>query len=270
MKPMSLLLSGICILLFQYAYCDIIPENSHAFQKCVKITNIEEYDNLNLAGFVQNMIGDDYSYIISSSDCLTKGYKFNSLTIFAFSSGYLVDKNLDEIDFANDPCALRSSIDIDPSGGYIHDSVPIERIEEFYKILGFTDTSFILFKWKEVTGYNNGLEDSVKIYSYTGDISMLSQETPSSIVEPDPSLGDIRLYPNPAENNLKADISSNYNGTIEIRLFSSNGTELYASKLTKATERIISQIPIESFAPGMYIIAFKAGNTIESKRFVIK
>ncbi|NBC84039.1 MAG: hypothetical protein GVY19_11775 [Bacteroidetes bacterium] len=167
MHTTSYLTIVLLLFAFQKASCDIIPENSHYVNNCVKITNINEYDNLVLLGYIWS-VGNYHggTYKISAESCLTNGYKFNTLRIFATDSTGIIGKDIDKIDLPNDKNALETNIEIYPYKGYYHDSIPIDKFDEYYKILGFTDTSIVIYKWKEVFGFNNGSEDSIVTHDY--------------------------------------------------------------------------------------------------------
>lgn len=270
MKQVIIIVIATCILNVQYAFGDIIPENTHYVDKCVIITNISDYADLTLLGYIKNM-GSEHegTYVITSSDCLTKGYKFNSLYVYAVSSDYIADKDIDTIDLPNDGKALMSSIILEPYAGYYHDSIPFDKIEEYYKILGFTESSMVLFKWKEVFGFMNGSVDSVKTYDYSGDISSLYQNIPSSSVNIG-SISSISLYPNPAEKYIRAEINNSYVGDVSIQLISSNGKILFNSELEKNSEQMINEISVANYSKGIYFIHVIFSDIIETKRIVIR
>jgi hypothetical protein len=121
-------------------------------------------------------------YVITSSDCLTKGYKFNSFDVYAVNTQYLDGKSIYTLDLLNDTNALKSNVDINPYGGYIHDSIPIVAIDEYYIVMGFTDNSVVLHKYMEETTYqrDNVWSSSFKTFEYTGDTN-LYQQIPSPI-----------------------------------------------------------------------------------------
>ncbi|MEA3398976.1 MAG: hypothetical protein U9R00_00480, partial [Patescibacteria group bacterium] len=71
------LLSGI-------SFADVIPDNSHKVDKCVKITNLDQFIYNGLIGSV--IFGDSVkNYIIENNKCLTSGYKFATLKIYSYN-----------------------------------------------------------------------------------------------------------------------------------------------------------------------------------------
>ena len=81
------------------------------------------------------------------------------MEIYGVGSDYLNEVGIDNIDLKNGNNILKTNIDIEPYAGYYHDSIPIDKIEEFYKVLGFTKTTVVLFKYKEIFGFNDGSAD---------------------------------------------------------------------------------------------------------------
>lgn len=182
------------------SYCDVIPENSHRVEKCVKIINIADFPDISLLGYIMHPSGDhNGTYIIDPNTCLEKGYKFSTLYILAVKNSYLSKKDLNSIDWLANKNALKSNIPIECYGGYVEDNNPISSIEEFYKIAGFTDTEVILYKCKELIKYNDGRPYSLKTYSYVDGREKLNEIS----VNEDNST--IKIYPsNEIVNFLKA------------------------------------------------------------------
>lgn len=271
MKTIRLFFTLIFILILRYAYCDIIPENSHFVDKCTKITNISEYDNLVMLGYIW-YIGNYHldTYEISSSECLTKGYKFNTLRIFAVEADYIASKDINDIDLPNDKHALETNIKIDPYAGYLNDSIPIDKIEEYYKILGFTDGSVVIFKWKEVFGFNNGSADSIISYEYTGDINLLYKNISTGTGEVKKSLSNIFLYPNPADKFIVAKISNTYIGLVSMQLISPNGEIISTKKIYKSSALTTTKFSTANLTKGLYLLNFQFGEVVETKQIVIR
>ncbi len=263
---LTLLFTGI----LSVGVCDVIPENSHYVEKCARITNISDFENLTLLGYVL-FIGTEHeeTYIITD-DCLSKGYKFNSLDIFAVSSSYIEGKDIDEIDLPNDDHAYIANLDIEPYAGYYHDSIPIDRLEEYYRILGFTDSTVVLHMWKEVFGFNNGSADSILFYEYEGDTTSLSQIIPTGFPEPDKMMSIINIYPSPANSRMSVEISNNFYGSMKIQLITQNGNELNISEIEKDSEQITIKVPVQNLATGIYILKMEFDDAIESRQIVIQ
>lgn len=268
MNSYKILSTLLFLVVLQYAYCDVIPENSHYVEKCVKITNLNDYSGISLIGYIYGIMPSD-NYIIDST-CLSKGYKFSSFDIYAVKADYLTNKDVTEIDWSEDNYSVKSNIAIEPYAGYYHDSIPIDKIEEYYKILGFTDTSVVIFKWKELYGFNNGSADSIVTHDYNGDNSQFYQNIPTGLDESKDLVLNTRLYPNPADNLISVEISNSYIGVINIQLLSQNGKILTENKLIKYSDLITEEFSTSNLTHGIYFLKLKFGDAIETKKIVIK
>jgi len=177
MKAIKIYTTILALLFFSRAYSDIIWEDHHIAPNCVMITNLDEYPDVSLLNYVY-YVGSmhDRTSKIEQNECIDKEYKHNTIEIYAILNNRIEGvEDLAAIDLPNKPYALKSNIDITPDDLMVHDSVPINRFDCFYKILGFTDTTVVLFKWKDVYGFNNGKEDSVIVYECSVDVSKLQQ-----------------------------------------------------------------------------------------------
>lgn len=256
-------------LISKIGVCDVIPSNSHYVQKCVKITNLEDYPEVSLIGFMLPSPTGSDNYLITSTKCLTRGYYFDYFNVFAVKKEYLIGKNIQKLDFTKDPNALPSNISIEPSGGYFDNSNPISSIEQYYKIIGFSETSVILLKWKEVNKFNNGKPDSTSTYTYNGELSKLYQTIPTNI-NSNLYYSSIEIYPNPAQKNLHLKLTNKYLGNIPVEITTITGKKLKSININKTGTVIDQDIRIENLATGTYIVYVRIGNKTESKKVIIK
>jgi hypothetical protein len=269
MKTKIALVSVLFLLLGKISHGDVISPNTHHIAKCVKITNIDDYPEVALIGYGVEVMPIT-TYIISSTNCLSKGYKFNTLNVLAVNKIYLESKELTKTDWLRDINALPSNIQIDPEGGYIHDSIPLSAVEEYYKIVGFSQSNVILFKWKEVTKYNNGLDDSIKTFTCTEDVSKLNQKIISNTISITSLLSSFDVYPNPAYNKLNVKIESLYPGIIPIEIINMEGKVIRTFIVDKHINEMVTEFNIEDLSVGTYSVSIKIGKYRESKKIVIK
>ena len=247
----------------------MIPGNSHYVTKCVKITNLDNYPDVSIIGFILD-VGMSYdTYLITSSECLTKGYRFNDFKVFAINREYLVGKDILKIDFPKDPNALASNIAIEPNADYVDDSNPITAIEQYYKIVGFSKTNVVLYLLKEVTKFNDGKPDLTKTYTYDGEISLLSQKITVGINSLQNYPG-IELYPNPAQKNFHVKINNSYLGTVPLELVTMGGKVVKSMNLNKSGIILDSELQIANIDKGAYLVNLKFGKIVESRKIVIK
>jgi hypothetical protein len=239
----------------------------------VKITNADDYPEVSLLGLVLPILDifNTHVNIITSSEYLPRNYRNCEFYIYALSKEYLKGKDLQKIDFAKNPNALASNIRIVPFNGYLNDSISISisEIHQYYKIAGFSKTSVILYKWKEVNKFNNGKPDSTSTYAYEGDASQLYQKIQVGInSKQNPS--SIDVYPNPTQKNFHLKINNSYNGVVGIQLINVDGKVVKSQTSTKTAQVLDTDIQVENFAVGTYYVSVKFGELVESKKIVIK
>jgi hypothetical protein len=270
MKTYKLLFLFFFLLISRISFSDIIPDHSHYVDKCVKITNLSDYSDISLVGYISNcLVGCLTTYKISSSTCLTKGYKFNTLLIIAVKSNYLTGKDITAIDWSKDKNAVISSINIEPYAGYLDNSNPISAIDQFYKIVGFTDTSVVLYKWKEINKFNNGKPDSIKTYSYSDDSTKLSQKIATKI-KTNLYNSAIELYPNPTQKNFHLKITNNYHGSVSIKIHTIDGKTVRTLIVDKSETLMDYNLNVDNVAKGYYLVDVIMGKAVEVKKIMIE
>ena len=269
MKKHIIFLVFVLVLMNKTGYCDVIEINTHYVDKCVKITNIDDYPEVSLLGFIPPSAAPYDTYVINSIDCLTKGYKYNNFNIYAVKKEYLIGKDIKKIDLPRDPNASPNNIHIELYGGYINDSISISSIEQYYKIVGYTTTSVVLYKWKEVNKFNNGKPDSTSTYTYQGDSSQLYQKIQTSI-NSNQYQSSIELYPNPAQKIVHLKINNTYQGKVTLEMTNIGGRTIKFLNLVKTGLILDYDIPIGNLAKEAYLVNIKFGNRVESRKIVIK
>ncbi len=160
-----ILLATIAIFLFQTAIADIIPVGMHQVHKKVTIANVAEYSDYTIFGTIIPVSGKNAThYIIDEDKQLTKGYKFNTFKIHAVKKEYLANKKIEDIDFRNNPNVLTANIDINPYGGYVEDSNPMNKQHISYSITGIEGNKLLLFKSKQTNWFNDGSPSTTQMY----------------------------------------------------------------------------------------------------------
>lgn len=263
-KLKKILLFTASLFFYGTSFGDVIPSNAHYVEKCVKITNADDYQDISLIGVIFSVGGDNDCYLISSSMCLYKGYKFNAFYVYAVSNNYLAGKDIQELDWNNDKNAYRSCIDINPYYGYIADSNPLSAVEEYYEIMGFTDTTVVLHKWKEINKYNNGTPDSVTAFEYEGDLSSLFQHLPT-YNEP----SGFTVYPNPSAGTINIRIDNSFYGSVKLDIIALNGRTVKSYLIKKEYNRIHFGVAATGLSKGTYLLKFQCGEMVEAKKVLI-
>ncbi|HLN72960.1 MAG: T9SS type A sorting domain-containing protein [Methylococcaceae bacterium] len=268
MKTKIAFITVILLMAIKYSYGDVILENTHHVSKCVKITNIDDYPDVCFLVYVNEVMSYP-TYIVSSSDCLTKGYKYNVLNLLAVNKSYMSGKDMSKINWLKDAHALPSNIRIDPEGGYVDDSIPISGIDEYYKVVGFSNTNVILYKWKQVTKYNNGKPDLIENFEYVEPVTPIYQKIMVGINSSDkPS--NIEVFPNPANKNIHLRIIDSYSGAVSVELVATTGKVVQSFNLSKQSSILNKEIPLTNVAKGAYLVKVQMGKDVEYKKVLIK
>lgn len=179
---MILIISVLGILMINFASADIIPENSHPLNRCVKFVNLNDFPDVVLIGYYTGpMINIYEAYQIENNKCLDKGYKFNSLSVFwtskeKFSSLNLTDLKIDpkKVSGGDDKAAYRDGYsladiilllkDIEPYGGYVNEKDPLVNEIIEYSVAGYSDGNLVVYISKKTSGYNNGKPEKVETF----------------------------------------------------------------------------------------------------------
>jgi hypothetical protein len=270
MKKLRSIAIIVLVIASNVSYGDMIPENTTYVGVCMQITNINDYPDISL--LVRNSIVYNSSYssnIINSNSCFSSGSKYSYITIYAVKSSYIADKTVTSIDWSKDKNALKSNITTFLHSNYMSGMSTVDSIKQYYKIVGFTDTSVVMYEWKEITKYNNGQADNVVLKSYQGNAGSLSQTltTDSKIVNNNSSFV---LSPNPTSKNLHLKINNNYYGNILVRITSTDGKVVKTSSVIKDSSFLDFLLYVDMLKKGYYVVSIIMDKTIESKRLVIQ
>jgi len=270
MKKLKRILVIALLIASKMLYGDVIPENSSYVGVCVQITNINDYQGVSLIGFTSAsvILNNTSAYSINSNVCLIGVPRWSNLSIYAVKSSYISGKVLSSIDWTKDKNAIKTNISNFLSSGYMYNMSTVDSIKQYYKIAGFTDTSVVLYEWKEVTKYNNGQADNVVLKSYQGDASILSQEI-TSVSQITNEKASFVLSPNPTSKNLHLKISNSYYGNISVKITSTEGKVVKTSNVIKDTSYLDFLLYVDTLKKGNYIVTIIMGEAIESRRLSV-
>jgi len=150
----SLLLLILAILAIPSVSADIIPEDSHYLNRCIKYVNLDSFPDVVLIGYtVGPMIKNYEAYQISNNKCLTKGYKFNTLDVYWTTKTKFDSMNIDDLNLV-DLNLLTENIGC--YGGYIMNSSPLIKEDIELSIAGFSGEKLVVYTSKRTSEYNNG------------------------------------------------------------------------------------------------------------------
>jgi len=175
-----------------------------------------------IIAYITGPMVDKYeAYQINNNECLTKGYKFNSLSIY-----WTTKEKFNSIDLKNLKLADMTLLleNIEPSGGYISDSNPLVKEDVEYSIAGFSNGKLIFYKSKQTSEYNNGSQKKIETFNSP----LINQEpkiqnpqpnkitptpTPSPKITPTPSDQPIVIpTPEPVRRGFWQSISCFFSG----------------------------------------------------------
>ena len=170
-------------LIPQIASADVAPENSRSISRCVKIANLNEFPYVVLIGHYTGPMIDKYeSYQIKNKECLTKGYKFNSLSIYW---------NTKDKPNSIDPNNLLLE-NVEPYGGYVDRNNPLAKEDIEYSIAGFSGGKLVLYKSQQTSEYNNGTPKKVETFS-----NPLGNKEPNKITPAPSDKPIVTIVPSP-------------------------------------------------------------------------
>lgn len=168
------------------AKADVIMPNFHQVGGCVEIVNLDKFTDIVLIGYVTGPMVDKYeAYQIKNNECLTRGYKFNSLSIYwttkekfktidlknlntktekVKSGGYDKNGNQGYYDKLT-PSDLSFIIDkVETGENYVEDSNPLIHNTVEYNIVKSIDEKYSLQKFKMTSEYNNSTPNKIETF----------------------------------------------------------------------------------------------------------
>jgi len=166
MKRFFLTIILLILLVPVYIHGDVLPEDSHLVHRQVFITNLTEFPQIQLLGYITGPMIQNYQIQVIEEDVpLSKGYKFNDIKIVAITNEAIEDAGGIE-NIAFDLIAQRkppASI-IDPFGGYVANSNPLIAEEYYFQVTVVTEKSLFLRLYRTVLKYNNDSPDRIVNY----------------------------------------------------------------------------------------------------------
>lgn len=275
MKLLKLILSATILLLSKQAYSDLAPPPfTHVVHKCIRFTNIQDFADITLLEYIIPKLNYPTElYTIYSYNCLTQGgdnYFPNDIEIYAVNTSYISDKDITEIDPRTDPHSLRSNITPNVYGDRIPDGNALIVIREYYRIVGFTNTNVVIYKWKEERKYIYGYPATVDYFEYEGDSASLSHTIVISDRKEMKIPAGILLFPNPAKDYMNVFLQNDYFGRYTIDIISAEGKLAQKFTLNKKAYTVNERLLFNILLPGNYFVVFRHGQAIETKKIIIE
>lgn len=158
------LLLALPVLFPVVSGADIIPQGMKPVSVCATIDNLDEFPDIALVAVVTFGEEERERYVVESGKCLTKGYKFNRLMIYAISRADLKTVGLENVLPGTDPLVLEAENVPEVRERLEDEDSKTVRVNELWRIAGFSENHIILYK-SSVTKECSGLFDVDKTES---------------------------------------------------------------------------------------------------------
>ena len=265
--------SFFLVCLFNFIHADIIPIGQKTIGYCVKIQNADSFPDVSIILVVKPISNTNYEHKeIKSSDCLNMGYKFNNSSIYSINKTYLNKKGIDAIDYFNDKNALLTNISV-PALTFqiVQEDSPVKSISEFYRVLGFNDTSTIIYLCKRISLYNDDHRDSV-LFSIPAGYDDLKNNIVISTtnVKAIEKSSKLLIYPSPSQEYLNLNMNDDNQGKVSVELSDIEGRKISIYNFIKNQVELKITMDIRSLRSGIYNLRYSVGNYIENRLFLKK
>ena len=85
-------------------------------------------------------------------------------------------------------------------------------------------------------------------------------------VQPEPTAGAWRVFPNPARGVVRLENSASVPGSVDLRVLSTGGVEIFADKITQFTNRTI---PLENVPAGLYLLEIRTETGVFTRKIQV-
>jgi len=175
MKGIKILLLIVITPLILQA--DVIPSGKHIVHNCVKISNLHDYPEITLLGYIVGPSYDNPQFFeIMNKQCLEKGYKFNDLGLYWAQKKYIDSVGIENIvintqigpelygdayfrQVTNDPNIYFITSMIDPGDFWVDDFNHVKKQFSFYEIAGFIGTEIVLYLHQQTNIYRDDTQN---------------------------------------------------------------------------------------------------------------
>jgi hypothetical protein len=160
----KIIILGLILLGFGFSSllvrADVISPGYHYINRCVKVTNLDDFSNISLIAYIVDRIGPSNNINeIKNNECISKGYKFNSINV------YWNDK--DKSSIIDENKLLIKDFDASISK-YIEEKEPLIKEEVEYSLVKSSSGIYSLEKTKVISYYNNGEPNKIETFFNSG------------------------------------------------------------------------------------------------------
>lgn len=265
MKSLSAALL-VLIATFQ-VNADIIPANSHAVERCVTITNVSQFSSMIFVAVITGpMIKGYETQIVSQGQCLSKGYKFNTLRLCALEKEYLSEHDLNSINFLEDQNVVFTDSQIETWGGYVTNENTLAEEEIYYTIAGISGTKLIVYKSKHVYTYENQ-KTKTEVFEKP-QIDNIRTFITAVIKNEELTSESIIVSPVPTQNIVSIDLRCSSKGEIEIQVIDITGQTIKTYTGQKQARQYTYEINVSNLPNGIYLLDITIGSFRRSRKFI--
>ena len=177
MKKILCIIFG-CIIPFLLA-ADITPSDQHLVDNTVQFTNLDDFSEIAILGYIVGPSYDSPSFfIIKNNEVLQKGYKFNDLGLYWASTKYIDSVGINNIvinsnigpdlygdeyfkKVTNNPNIFFITSCIDPGDFWVDDVNDLKSQISNYEIAGFIGNEIVVYLAKQIQTFRAG-DTSIK------------------------------------------------------------------------------------------------------------
>ena len=178
MKKILVLLI-MCFIPF-LVFSDVAPSDMHPVDNCVRFTNLDEYPEITILGYIVGPTYDSPQFFeIQNGKCLDKGYKFNDLGLYWAQKKYVDSIGIENIviktdigpelwgdayfkQVTNDPNIFFITSAIDPGDIWVPDYETLKARISDYEIAGFVGDQIIIYLSKQIQYFSPAEEEIVE------------------------------------------------------------------------------------------------------------
>jgi hypothetical protein len=270
----SLITSFLLIGLTYSLLADILPgppEGQKIIGYCVKIQNADSFPDVAFVISVSWPVPPfTASYTeLNSKDCLSNRHDFPH-AIYALNKTYLNLKGINKINYSQN--ALMTNISVPAiSYQFVPDDSPVKSISELYRVLGFNNSSTIIYLSKRITVYNDDHQDSILFTVPAGFDNLKSTIAINTTgVKNEEKFSQLLIYPTPSQEYLNLYKIDNNLGNVSVEFFDMAGRKLSIYNFMKNQEELKITMDIRSLHSGIYNLRYSVGNYIENRLFLKK
>lgn len=149
-------------------YADVIPAGHHIVSRSVSISNVDDYPEFTIVGYITGPMISGYKILEIKQDVrINKGYKFNQIKLYVVHNEVINSIGSGSIENIGNVYNLVTPTDIiDPGDFPIEDANPLVAETITYTIAGIVNKHLVMYISERRLEYNNGRAPTIEYYTY--------------------------------------------------------------------------------------------------------